>query len=57
MAKYKIWLHIEEIGNEDENEYRDIGMPVEMAQCDTLKQAERAVDLIVDLANAKETNQ
>jgi len=40
MKKYKVWIHVEEI-DEEEDTYEDVGLPEELGVFSTLEEAEQ----------------
>ena len=50
MKTYKIWVHIEEI-DEDNDSYEDQGLPESCGEFGTLEEAESKVASIVDAFN------
>lgn len=52
MSKiYKVWLHIEEI-DEDEDHYEDLGMPESVAaEFNTFDDADKMLKCLVDFGN------
>ena len=45
MKKYKVWIAIEEI-NEEEDFYEDVGMPESLGEFDTLEEAKEFVEVL-----------
>ena len=52
MKQYKVWVHIEEIDEENDT-YEEMGMPVSESFHDTYEQAVEAVSALTGLSEAE----
>ncbi len=51
MAKYKLWVQIERVGDEEADEYENISEPVELDEFGTEEEARECLEKIEEFIN------